>query len=369
MQEILIGLLIVAVVALIWFVLNLKKQLEQMTQTKQNDQSLLMVQQQVNSVQQQLQSSLENNAKLINQQLGQVSQMVQQASATVSGQVNSMTLVAGAVQSKLGQLEEASKKIFEVGKDLSNLQEILRAPKLRGGLGEYFLEDILKQIFPPNYYTMQYSFKNGERVDAVIHLADKLVPVDSKFPLESFKRLTEAKSDEETKLARKQFNTAVKTHVDSIAEKYIKPSEKTYEFALMYIPAENVYYETIVKDENFGEEKGLLSYALQSRVIPVSPNSFYAYLQTILMGLKGFEIEKNTTALIQQLAKLQTEIGKFRDDYEKVGKYIGYLYNLYGQSEKRFDKFNDKVEQITQQKTITSTETISVVQITEEITK
>ena len=369
MENILIGVLIVVLVGLIWFVLGLRNKLDTLLQSKQNDQTILMLQQQVDSLRQQVQTSMENNATLINQQLGQMSQMVQQTSATMSGQVNSITQATNQVQSKLGELQEASKKIFDVGKDLSNLQQILQAPKLRGGLGEYFLEDLLKQIFPPKYYSMQYMFKNGERVDAVIHLGDGLVPVDSKFPLESFKRLMDSQNDEEKKQARKEFVTAVKKHVSDIAEKYIRPSENTFEFALMYIPAENVYYETIVKDENLGEDKSLLSYSLQSHVIPVSPNSFYAYLQTILMGLKGFEIEKNTQEIIRQLAYLQTEFGRFRDDFEKVGKYIGSLTNAYTSSEKRFEKFASRVERITGQKEISALESSEPISIPEEISK
>ena len=150
----------------------------------------------------------------------------------------------------LGGLEEANRHIYEVGKDIASLQEILRAPKLRGGLGEFFLEDLLAQILPPQHFSTQHAFRSGEKVDAVIKLGASLVPVDAKFPLENFKRI--AGSDERRGKKPRQeaiLRPMCKKHIDAIAGKYILPDEGTYDFALMYIPAENVYYETIIKDE------------------------------------------------------------------------------------------------------------------------
>ena len=197
------------------------------------------------------------------------------------------------VSEKLGELSKTSEQIHEVGKNIATLQEILRPPKLRGGLGEQFLGELLSQILPSEFFTLQYTFSSGERVDAVVRLGEKLVPIDSKFPLDNFKRIIECKTDEERKAYQKTFYRDVKKHIDDIASKYILPQEGTYDFALLYIPAENVYYETITKDESFGEEKGILNYALKKKVIPVSPNSFYAYLQVIVLGLKGLQIEKD----------------------------------------------------------------------------
>jgi DNA recombination protein RmuC len=203
----------------------------------------------------------------------------------------------GQIQSSLGRLTEASRHMEEVGKNIASLSDILRAPKFRGGMGELLLGDLLSQILSPEHYKLQYSFSSGDRVDAVIILKVGMVPVDAKFPLESFQRMIASSEEGGQKKHKREFTRAVKGHIDNIAQKYVLPDEGTFDFALMYIPAENVYYETIIKDEGLGEEKSLLSYALEKRVIPVSPNSFYAYLQAIALGLKGLHIEKRAQEL------------------------------------------------------------------------
>jgi DNA recombination protein RmuC len=248
----------------------------------------------------------------------------------------------GSVQKSLGGLEEANRKIYEVGKDIASLQEILRAPKLRGGLGEFFLEDLLAQILPTHHFAIQHAFKSGERVDAVIKLGGSLVPVDSKFPLENFKRILEAANDDERTRTKRQFISDVKKHVDAIAGKYILPDEGTYDFALMYIPAENVYYETIIKDDSEGE-RNLSQYALSKRVVPVSPNSFYAYLQAIVLGLKGMKIEERAKEIIQYLSRLGGDFAKFREDFGLLGKHLGHAQSSYQTTEKRLEQFGQRL--------------------------
>jgi DNA recombination protein RmuC len=192
-------------------------------------------------------------------------------------------------------------------------------------------------------------FSNGERVDAVVRLGEKIVPIDSKFPLDNFKRIIECKTEEERKGYQKTFYRDVKKHIDDIASKYIVPNEGTYDFALLYIPAENVYYETITKDDSFGEGKGILNYALNKRVIPVSPNSFYAYLQVIVLGLKGLQIEKDAQKILVLLASLKKDLGGFQEDFQLVGKHIANAMNKFEEARRRLDKFNFKLEQIESQ--------------------
>ncbi|MCX5657991.1 MAG: DNA recombination protein RmuC, partial [Candidatus Omnitrophica bacterium] len=200
------------------------------------------------------------------------------------------------------------------GKDISSLQELLRQPKFRGEVGEFFLENILSQIIPKGYFELQYIFKSGNKVDAIIRIGENMVAVDAKFPLDSFRRIIGATLDDERKQAKKEFIRAVKKHVDDIANKYILPDEGTYDFAIMYIPAENVYYETIIKDED-ESDKNIREYALSKKVVPVSPNSFYAYLMVVVRGLKGLSIEKRIQEVMDNLSRLSNDFVKFIDEF------------------------------------------------------
>jgi DNA recombination protein RmuC len=350
---ILIVAIIVALAAFGWF---LSRRFENVLSAKREDQSFLLIQQQINQLRGQFTQVLDNSTQLIHQQLGQVSSQVndrlressevlQKTQQSLGERLDNAARVVGNVQKSLGGLEEANRKIYEVGKDIASLQEILRAPKLRGGLGEFFLGDLLGQILPPDHFAMQFAFRSGERVDAVIKLGGSLVPIDAKFPLENFKRMLEGTTEEEKGRARKQFAADVRRHIDTIAQKYILPDEGTYDFALMYIPAENVYYETIIKDDAPGAERNLSQYALGKRVIPVSPNSFYAYLQAIVLGLKGMRIEERAKEIIQYLSRLEGDFSRFKEEFNVLGKHLGHAQSSFQSAEKRLDQFGQKLLQ------------------------
>ncbi|MFH0839198.1 MAG: DNA recombination protein RmuC [Candidatus Omnitrophota bacterium] len=336
-------LLLLVLVALLLLIKTFIKKLKDITQSKESDQTLIMLHQRVDQVSNMVQSQLNAVATQVNERLKETAQVVSTAHKTIGDRLDSATNVIGNVHKSLGRLEEGVKEVLNVGKDISSLQDLLRAPKFRGGIGEFLLDNLLAQILPIEHFASQHAFKSGEKVDAVIKVGQYLVSVDSKFPLENFKRILEAKSEEEKKPLRRKFIQDVKKHIDSIAQKYILPDEGTFEFALMYIPAENVYYETIVKDETSSEDSGLYSYALSKKVIPVSPNSFYAYLQVILLGLKGLKIEKSAKQIISGLASLHTELGKFKEDFELVGKHLSNTKSKYDEAEKRLDKFSEKL--------------------------
>ncbi len=311
---------------------------------------VLLMQQQLLSLQEQIKNSLNGNVQQTNQSILLMQQQIEalrnRVGESLDGSSQRINRAVGDVQIRLVQLEESNKRIYEIGKDISSLQEILRAPKMRGGLGELFLGDLLAQILPTDHFTLQHTFKSGERVDAVIHLGHGLVSVDAKFPLENFRKLLSVKEENEKKTFRKLFVTDVKRHIDAIAQKYILPDEKTFEFALMYIPAENVYYETIIKDAPQNENKSISDYAISKRVIPVSPNSFYAYLQSILLGLKGLKIERGALEIIRNLTRLRDDFSKFSKEFETLGTHLNNAKARYESAERCLDKFDSKLTQV-----------------------
>ncbi|MBF8280587.1 MAG: hypothetical protein HW383_360 [Candidatus Magasanikbacteria bacterium] len=331
------------------------RKIQGMPAKSSNDQSLLIIQKQVESLSQQMNANLTQVSKTMMDQLRHVTEQVnsrlkenmeviQNANATVGERLDTAAKSYSVVTAKLAELHEANRRIYDVGKDIASLQEILRSPKLRGTLGEFFLGDLLSQILPPEHYALQHRFKSGEIVDAVIKFRDSLVPVDAKFPLENFKKMIESSNDNEKHLAQRAFVSDVKKHIDKIAKLYILPDEGTLQIALMYIPAENVYYETVIKER---EDNNLINYAHGHRVIPVSPNSFYVYLQTILLGLRGMQIEKSAQEILATLGKLRLEFEKFSVDYHLVGKHLTHAKNAFDDTEKRLDKFETHLTQVT----------------------
>ncbi|HLM84521.1 MAG TPA: DNA recombination protein RmuC [Candidatus Bathyarchaeia archaeon] len=286
-------------------------------------------------------SNLTNQISLLLQTLGTIQKSVDQRLGENTGRLDNAARSYGEVQKQLTHLQDEVRRVHEVGKDISSLHEILRAPKVRGVMGEIWLEKLLGQMLPQNHYQCQYAFKSGEKVDAIIRLQDHIISVDSKFPLENFKKAIESQNDEERAGLKKQFGQDVKKHISSIADKYILPGEGTMEFAIMYIPAENVYYEII--NHNFGN-LSLFDYAVEKKVIPVSPNTFYAYLGTIIMGLKGMRVEENAKFILQNLSKLQVQFMKIRKDFESLGSHIRNAQNKYEATDKRLSKFETQLE-------------------------
>jgi DNA recombination protein RmuC len=240
----------------------------------------------------------------------------------------------------IGRLSAATQQMLEVGKTISSLEDLLKPPKIRGGMGETLLEELLNQILPSSYFAFQHAFRSGEKVDAVIRLGEKLVPVDAKFPLEQFRGIVEKAGEAERKNARRGFLRDVKKHIDDIAGKYILPDEGTFDFALMYIPAENVYYEAVIKED---DEEGLYSYALKKKVIPVSPNSFYAYLQVIIHGLKGMSIEAHAREIINHLERLKGDETRFKEEFEVLGNHLANARKKYEDADKLLTRFEEKL--------------------------
>ncbi len=281
-----------------------------------------------------LNSQLAAVASTLNEQLAQTR-------GNIGRQLDGTHKVVASVNERLGELSETARHMHALGKDISSLQDILRAPKLRGGLGELLLEDLLSQVLPSANFETQYTFASGEKVDAVIRLGDCLVPVDSKFPLESFTRMQGAETDEERRKCRREFFASFRRRVDEIDDKYIRPDEKTYDFALMYIPAENVFYEVIVRDDDAVAGDGISAYALARHVVPVSPNSFYAYLMAIAYGLKGLRIEERAAEIRGQLGEIRQALGRFSEEFQVVGRHLENARGRYGDADRSLARIRE----------------------------
>lgn len=360
MQTAILILLAAVLLILIWLIIQSQKRtidptvslLQQEVQSLRGQLTDVMIKnqetvnQQLGQITNQVNTQLGQVATQMNTRLGQVTEQLQKSTGDLNTRLDNAAKVVSEVSKGLGSLSEATQKVFLVGKDIASLQEILRSPKLRGGLGELFLGDLLAQILPPAHFSIQHRFKSGEAVDAVIRLGANLVPVDAKFPLENFKRVLEVASEDDQRAAKRKFTADVKKHIDAIAGKYILPDEGTFDFALMYIPAENVYYELIIKDEAIDSDKGLLNYSFAKRVIPVSPNSFYAYLQTVLLGLKGMHVEEQAQEILKGLARLAGDFKKFQDDFRLIGRHLTNAKGNYDDADKRLEKFGDKLQSL-----------------------
>lgn len=278
-----------------------------------------------------LHSSQKNMREMMNMMNSQMNQSQSNLNKTLGSSVQ----VIGDIQKKLGSLENATEQMQEIGKDISSLQNILQAPKLRGNLGEYLLYELLGDVLPRANYEEQYRFSDGSAVDAVIRIGRNYVPVDSKFPMESFVRFINAKDLENKKKSRSEFIKSVKARIDEIS-KYIRPAEQTYDFALMYIPSENVYYEILTCDAE--KNYGLFEYAMSKKVVPVSPSTFYAYLMSIVFGLRGYKIEQKAEKITKELSGIQNDFEKFAADFEILGKHLNYADSKYDELSRQSNK-------------------------------
>ncbi|HEV3478181.1 MAG TPA: DNA recombination protein RmuC [Gaiellaceae bacterium] len=268
----------------------------------------------------------------------EVDRRLEAMTATMDRRLETATQTTTAIHRQLGQLGQANAEILARANDLKKLEQALRPPKARGGFGELLLGNLLRDRLPPDAYELQYGFRTGERVDAVIKV-ERLVPIDAKFPLDNFERLADAETDDQRALHEKAFARDLKTHVDAIAAKYIRPDEGTYDFALMYLPSEGVYYELVC-----GKTGALLQYAHEKRIFPVSPTTFTSQLQVIALGLKGMQIEQRAHEVMAYVAQLQGDFDRFRDDFQVVGKHIGNAQSKFAEAEKRLDRFDTKLE-------------------------
>jgi len=286
----------------------------------------------------------------VSQQLGQVRQELQtgvaatgnlatQAQRDVAQQLQSSTNMLLQMQQRIGEVYQSSQ---DLSKATQTLQAVLGGAKTRGSLGEVTLERILEDALPQSAYAVQYRFSStGAIVDAIVRSSDRILSIDSKFPLEAYRRLLEMGDD-----ARRDFSVAVRKHADSIAEKYILPDEHTFDYALMFVPSEGVYYELLLtEDPKHGR---LDEYCRSKRVFPVSPNTFYAYLSAIAISLRGQQMEENARHLFASLGGLQKQLDSFNATYEKLGTHLRNAQLNYEEADSRLDRVRASVEQMSQ---------------------
>jgi DNA recombination protein RmuC len=286
----------------------------------------------------------------VTQQLGQVRQELQtgvassgnlasQASRDVAQRLESSTSVLLQMSQKIGEVHQASQ---DLSKATQTLQSVLGGAKTRGSLGEISLDRILEDALPQSAYSMQYRFAStGAIVDAIVRSADRILPIDSKFPLDAYRRLLDSGDD-----ARRDFSQAVRKHADSIAEKYILPDEHTFDYALMFVPSEGVYYELLMtEDSKYGR---LDEYCRGKRVFPVSPNTFYACLSAIAVSLHGQQIEENARHLFTSLAGLKKQFESFADVYDKLGTHLRNSQKSYEEADSKLNRARNSLEQMSQ---------------------
>ena len=236
----------------------------------------------------------------------------------------------------IGQVQKNIGEFSEIGRGMKDLQEFLSSPKLRGNIGEQVLKELLKQFLPKESFNLQYTFKSGEKVDAAIKTSGGIIPVDSKFPMENFRKMSGNGDDASKKIAGHDFERDVRKHIDDISRKYILTEEGTIDYALMYIPSESIYYEIVNNQE-------LFDYAGEKRVLPVSPTTFYAYLKAILMSFEGQKIEDQAKEILSSLRAIKSDYGKVEENLGTLQKHLTNAYNMMGNVFSSFMQLGQKI--------------------------
>ena len=249
-----------------------------------------------------------------------------------------------ALAKQLGELSEKTQRIGDLAREVGSLHDLLKVPQPRGGFGELLLERLLADSLPAEAFGLQHSFRDGLRVDAVVRTGGRIVPIDAKFPLEPFQALASASTDEERRTKRRAFLQTVKRHVDAVA-RYVRPDEGTVDIALLYIPAEQVFYSAFVQIE---EGDDMRAYCAQRHVVPVSPNTLVAYLQLVALGLRGLAIEQRSHEMHEQIRRAALELERFRDLYDQLGRHVENASKKWTESLRTLDRATDAVETLGQ---------------------
>ncbi len=288
---------------------------------------------------------LKEDLKALNERLDRQSENMQRS---IQSQFGESAKIIRDVTERLTKLDETNRQVVSFADQLKRLQDTLNNPKQRGVLGEYYLETVLKNVLPPKNFKLQYKFKDGEIVDAAIFLQDKIIPVDAKFSLENYNRLAELSPGPEHEKIERLFKSDLKNRIDETA-KYIRPGENTMDFAFMFIPAEAIYYDLLVNQvgQSGVSSRDLIDYAFKEKhVIIVSPTSFFAYLQTVLQGLRAMQIEESAKEIRKNIEVLAKHLQSYDGYMQKLGSSLGTTVNQYNLSYKEFKKIDKDVVKI-----------------------
>jgi DNA recombination protein RmuC len=319
---ILLLLLVSVIIAIVLFVAKKR--------TASDSQGFLLIQNQINEMQRAMDERLAESSRAIQSHFGVSTKIIEQ------------------VTEKLVKLDETNKQVVNFADELRKLQDVLKNPKQRGILGEYYLENLLKNILPPGGFTMQYAFADGIIADAVIFIKDKIIPIDAKFPLENYNRLLASNNPTEKERFEKQFRNDLKERINETA-KYVRPEYGTMDFAFMFIPAEAIYYDLLTNRVGTLEinMEDLIQYAFRDKhVIIVAPTSFLAYLQTVLQGLKALAIEESAKEIQQRVAELGRHLASYDVYMKKLGNHLDTAVSMYNNAYKEFDKVDKDVLRI-----------------------
>lgn len=340
-MEIVLIVLVVVLLAINAFVVY--KLLKPKEEKKEGQEAMLLLQQQMQELSRTVDGRLSEANKAMQEgsrtQFRESRELIQEINREVNEQLRNV--VKGVTE-----VGESSKQVFQVADQLKELQNILKNPKQRGILGEYYLETVLQNVLPPESFQMQYAFSDGEIVDAAVFVKGKVIPIDSKFSLDNYNRFAEAADGAEKVQFEKAFINDLKLRITETA-KYIRPTEKTTDFAFMFIPHEGIYYDLLSNKVGAGEENLIQRAAGKYRVIIVSPTSFLAYLQTVLQGLKALEIEERAQDIIKNVEKLSGHITRYEEYYQKLGKTLETTVNHYNAGYKELNKIDKDVTRIT----------------------
>ncbi len=333
-------LIVILIAAIIVSTVVIVIQINKSKAKPEDEKSLLLLQNQINALTKQIDDKLTTTNTTLQRQFGVNTQMLQRLNADSNRTIKDVT-------ERLTKLDETNKRVVEFATQLQSLENILKNPKHRGILGEFFLEDLLSKVMPQGTYRMQHKFRDGEIVDAALVIREKIIPIDAKFSLEKYNQIQEENDKIRREELEKEFKTDLKMRIDETS-KYIRPEESTTDFALMFIPAEGIFYNLLMHKVGTVKvsSEDLINYAFKKKVIIVSPNTFFAYLQTILQALKALQVEESVKGVIKKVEQLGKHMVNYNEYMLKLGHHLGTAVGAYNTASKELGKIDKDVTKI-----------------------